>query len=68
MKTISKSFKNMCMIEIDKEKATKSNATRNNVYTIHTIQLHDLSKPTTTSRRGKRDRQVFYYINNKWSQ
>ena len=31
--------------------STKMNATRGNMYTIHTTQIHRTSKPTTTSMR-----------------
>ena len=45
----------MSMKEIDNEKATKTNTTRDNVYTIHTTQMNTnkyfVSKPTTTSMR-----------------
>ena len=57
----------MSMKEIINEKVTKSNATRVNVYTIYTTQIctdknieHVPSKPTTTSRREKGDRQIQY--------
>ena len=60
------------MKEIDNENVMKANATRDNAYTIHATQIHsnkyiehDPSKPTTT-RDGKRDRQVYECKNNKW--
>ena len=39
----------MSMKEIDKENARKANATRDNLYTIHTNKYieYDPSKPTT---------------------
>ena len=50
----------MSMKEIDKENATKPNATRDNVYIIDTIQMHtnkfiehDPSESTTISMREK---------------
>ena len=50
----------MSMKEIDNENAMKANATRDNVNTMHTKQIHtnksiehDSSKLTTTSMREK---------------
>ena len=60
----------MNMKEIDNENAKKENATGDNVYTIHTVQIHtnkyikhDPSKPTTTSIK---DREVCECTHNKW--
>ena len=51
----------MRMKEIDNENTTKTKATRDNMYTIHTTQIHtnkyiehDSRKLTTTSMRKKR--------------
>ena len=64
----------MSIKEIDSENTTKANATRDNVYTIHTIQMHlnkyiehDPSKPTTTSMSEKRIAKVCECINKKCS-
>ena len=50
----------MSIKEIDNENPPKANATRDNMYTIHTIQMHpneyieqDPNKPTTTSMSEK---------------
>ena len=43
---------------IDNENATKTKATRGNVYTIQTTQIHQTRKPTTTSMTRKRNREV----------
>ena len=42
----------MSMKEVDNEKVTKANATRDNVYTIHTNKYieHNPSKSTTTRK------------------
>ena len=50
MKTISKRYKNKDYAkEIDNENATKANATRENMYIIHTTQIH-----TTTEYSRRR--------------
>ena len=43
----------MSVKEIANENTTKAKATRGNVYTIHTTQIHRTRKPTTTEMREK---------------